>query len=360
MKKFFIIAALLLVSTVTAQYTKSSISATMGVTKIQDVTPFELITVSLKYRNMLNTKFGIELAASMTQQYNWGSSPMGDELEYKTLHLYGVANVGRVLNFESFTKNYTLLFGLGGSLTRTTDLVNQSLFHRNTNFHISYNIENEYRINNSVSLNTSLNVINDVNNRPNVPYINTGKTTNIFTISFGMTISLDSNKEHADFYIEEENQLKRDAQLLSTFSDLQKHALYVDNVLALEKDVSKIKNNLRKLNRPVENQHIVPSSFVLFDHNKFNVGKTGMENILNIGNQMEEGDKMEVTAYTSTVGSTKDNLTLAEKRYESVYKILLSLGLDDSMIIKNVVGELSTIDNKNLGLARQVRLDIRK
>ena len=116
MKKQFFMIALFITMINYGQYSRSSMGVSAGITKIQDRTPFQKFNTQLYFRHMANTKFGGEFRVGYSRLYE-GSDDLKYEtpISYSTGTLHGVVNVGRVLNFESFTKNYTILAGLGGT-----------------------------------------------------------------------------------------------------------------------------------------------------------------------------------------------------------------------------------------------------
>jgi outer membrane protein OmpA-like peptidoglycan-associated protein len=331
MKKLLTFIALFIGTISFAQYSKSSIEPSFGITKIQDVTPFRMFNSQLGYRHMFNTKFGARILGGYSRLYeSYEYQPYQEPLSYNTGTLHGVVNVGRVLGFESFTKHYTILGSIGGTYTYSDGSTNNQIYHRYSNFHLSARIDNEIKITKGIFANASLDFIKDVNNRPFVP---STETTNIFNINIGVVISLNHSKEHADWYIE--------PKVVDTI--LLKPTI-IDNTIT---------NNITKDCNCKKNE------YVFFNHDSYIVDKDGLNAIVKIADELIGNGELFIIGYASPPGTDDYNRELSKKRVLSVVDKLISLGIKGEQLNLEFRGEQNTLNSKNVDLSRRVELLIK-
>lgn len=324
---------------VKSQYSKSSIEPRFGITKVQDVTPFRLFNTNIGYRYMANTKFGAKVDLGYSRLYEQHEY-VGEEypINYISSSFHGVTNVGRLLEFESFTDWYTILFELGGTYVYSDGKTQgEQLFNRYSTFHLSSSINNEFKLTKGIFLNAELDYIADVNNRPFLS--NSTETTNLFNINLGITISLNHSKEHADWYIT--------PKLVDT--------LFLKPTI-IDKTVTK-RVIYPSTNKGKCNCDIIENVF--FKHDSFNVDKDGLNAIVKTADKLTGSKKIYIKAYCSPPGTNEYNMTLAQKRAESVESKLISLGIEKHQIIKQYHGEVNTADGKNVDLARTVTIYVK-
>lgn len=306
------------------EYSKSSIEASFGITKIQDVTSFRLFNTNIGYRHMFNTKFGSKIDVGYDNNTN-----------YYTSSLHGVNNIGRLLEFESFTDWYTVLFELGGTYVYSPEkTAGKQLFNRYSTFHLSATIDNEFKLTNNIFLNAELDFIKDVNDRPFVP---STETTNIFNINLGLTISLNNNKQHADWFI-----IKKQIDTV-----LLKPTIIDKTVTKKEIQVTKEDCNCEI----IEN--------IFFKHNSSTIDKDGLNAIVKSAEKVNEDSKIYVEGYASPPGNTNYNLKLSELRVNAVISKLLSLGIKPYQIFTQYHGEVDTLNSDNVDLVRTVRIYVK-
>jgi len=333
MKKITLLLALFITSISIAQYSKTSIEPSFGITKVQDVTSFETFNTQLGVRHMLNTKFGVRVIGGYTRLYE-SSDDLSFEtpLSFTTGTLHGVVNVGRVLGFESFTKHYTILGSVGGTYTNSNTPTNNEIYHRYSNFHLSLRIDNEVKITKGIFGTASLDFIKDVNNRPFVP---STETTNIFNINLGVVISLNHSKEHADWYIEE---------VKPNIDTLFLQPTIIDKTIT---------NNI------VNKCDCKSNEYVFFKHDSSIIDKDGLNAIMKASDQLKNNSTITVIGYASPPGTNDYNLELSEKRANAVVSKLLSIGINSDQIIIDYDGEVDTKDSKNVDLSRVVKLIVK-
>lgn len=331
MKKILTIIALFIGAISFAQYSKSSIEPSFGITKIQDVTPFKIFNAQLGYRHMFNTKFGARILGGYSRLYeSYEYRGYEEPLSYNTGTLHGVVNVGRVLGFESFTKSYTILGSIGGTYTYSDGTTNDEIYHRYSNFHLSARIDNEVKITKGIFANASLDFIKDVNNRPFVP---STETTNIFNINIGVVISLNHSKEHADWYLE----------------PIQKDTILLKPTI--------IDKTVTQRQMYMVNPNIV--EYVFFDNDSYIVDKDGLNAIVKSADKLTTSKVITVIGYASPPASDEYNLKLSKNRALAVVDKLLSIGIQEHQINLIFRGEVNTKNGKNVDLSRRVALIVK-
>ena len=327
MKKLLLSIFLLACFAATGQdYNKSSLEFESGLTKVRDVTSVKPLNVNIGYRYMTNTKFGAKIDIGYT---NLSQSP----IDYMTASLSGVINIGRLLEFETFTKNYTILAGVGGTFTHSQyrDLI----LHRDSNFHLSGFVENEFKVWDDVFVQIGMDVITGVNSRPYTRIVST-ETTSIINFNLGLVVSLGKHKEHADFYLEEER-------------------LPVTDTVYMKPTINNYTKQITKtVNTPVI--AVNKPEYVFFGHDSFKVDKQGLNAIKKIVDEIKDGQRVHLTGYASPPASNDYNFKLSKKRSKAVQSKLISLGLDASRIKIEGYGEVPTADGSNEDLSRCVEL----
>lgn len=326
MKKLILTAFLMLSMSIYSQeYSRLSIEPSIGITKIQDITAFKFANYDVGGRYMFNNKFGVRLAATYT-----------DNIEnYTSTSIQGIANVGRMLNFEDFTDRYTILLGMGGDFTYLHKINNPEIFRPNTNFHLMASIDNLYKINKVVALKASLKVVTGINDIQESDLY----TTNSIGINFGISINLEK-KEHIDWYVKKIEPIIID----STKTIIEKPV--INNYITKESDCNCSQNE-----------------FVFFDNNKSEIKETGLNAIAKIVNYLETNPEKEVSliGYASNTNNTTidyDN-ALSEKRAQVIFEKLMELGIASGRINLEFRGKDTDKVDTSFDFARRVELLIR-
>lgn len=328
MKQLLSLSILLITLFSSAQdYNKWSVEAGLGATKVRDITPVELFNTSLTGRYMPNTKFGVELEAKYTNI---------KDFTYQGATLSAVVNVGRVLGFESFTKSYTILGGIGGNYSYSSPNNNTNILHRLSNFHLSAFADNEFRINDKLFLGLGLDVVTGVNNRPFAVTTST-ETTTIVNFNTSIRFALGSNKEHADWYLEKQ---KIDTVVLKPV---------IQNKVFI--------NNIKRIYNTSNSQ----TGYVFFKHDSYKIDLDYLDEIERVLDSYSGKDSIILTGYASnTTGQDKYNLNLSKKRAEAVRDRLVLLGVkSESIKIEYRGKDLSRVYDVH-DLARKVSIVVIK
>ena len=324
-KLLILIMSLTVTLLVAQEYSKSSIEVFGGLTKVRDITSVKPLNFDIGYRYMFNTKFGFKLDAGHTALHN-------TPIKYFTSSFNGVVNIGRLLEFESFSKHYTIITGVGGTYTHSTN--NSLILHRDSNFHLSGFINNEFKLDKRTFLSIGLDVITGVNSRAYTIDTPTA-TTSIINFNVGFTFALNSKgREHADWYIKNELPIKDTIYLQPT----------------IQKEVKNI-NVTSVVDSKLEH--------VYFKNDSYVVDIQGLNAIKKIANNLTNNQTIHLTGYASSPASNEYNKTLSDNRCLAVRAKLISLGINTERIFITPYGEIDTIDGLNEDVARYVEIFIK-
>lgn len=165
------------------------------------VSPFH---VDLGVRYMFNQYFGLKADIGY-DEFKDGDGSMQFESQYYRTNLQGVANLGRILNFESWTKSLNLQFhtGLGYSQLRNTNgaEANDNMMNMILGF------TGQVKLSNRIALNADFSMINNTSQ----DYTFDGFSRNpdlrgfdgtLYNATLGLSVYLGKNKTHADWYFE--------------------------------------------------------------------------------------------------------------------------------------------------------------
>ena len=308
-------------------YSTWSIKPEVGLTKIRDITSVQPLNAGIALRKMFNTKFGAELNT------NFVNMPSA-EFSYAAASLQGVVNVGRVLEFEEFTKNYTILSGVGGTYTYSKGTNNNNILHRISNFHLSAFVDNEYRINNTLFLNLGLDLQTGVNSRPFVTTTST-LTTTLLNFNVGVTINL-GNKEHADWYLE-------------------KQVAKVDTIYMKPTIIDKtVTNNIAT----TSDCNCDVTEYVYFKHDSAELNIQALNAIEKTMDRLKSRNEIVLRAYCSNLGNVEYNKQLALRRAESVKEHIRGIGIQQTITIE-AIGIDTNRDKKVFDMARRVQIIIK-
>ncbi len=224
MKKILLIGLLLLTGTIVAQeadYNKWSIELQGGASKAtRPFTPgytsdhANFFQGSVGARYMFNNKFGVKLDFG----YNNIESDDDSSLEFKNNYyrgsIQGVANLGNILDFNTFTDWFTILGhgGFGYSSAKADD-INFGADEDDAMFHAILGVTPQFKLSERVTFTTDLSIIGHVgqdvtwDGQSSVRAVNGDNASRGFNgmlvnVSAGISINLGSASTHADWYYE--------------------------------------------------------------------------------------------------------------------------------------------------------------
>jgi len=359
-------------------------------------------------RYMFNEKFGMKL------DYGFGSfkeaggdsqSPSFDT-KYNRLDLQGVANLGRIMNFESFTRSFGLLLHGGAGIGQVKPQENQYNDFKDDVYTIIFGITPQLKLGKSVALVADISTV--INGRQSVAYDGAsiitpatnngyyGANANWFTGTLGLQFYLGKNEQHADWYIAADKYATKEelASQINGIKDMLKDSDgdgvpdYLDKEpntpagarvnstgMTMDSDgdgtpdhmdkcpflpgpastngcpVEEVQEQVDFFRKAINDGYV--NVYYAFDSSKplgYSVSSASyVANFL----KKNPGVSVEVMGYADELGPEDYNMKLSEKRAKAVYDVLVSSGVDASRLSYKGYGEDTSVD-KSSADARQM------
>ncbi|OXA75527.1 OmpA-OmpF porin, OOP family [Flavobacterium aquidurense] len=342
----------------------------------------------LGVRYMFNPKFGVKLDVGY-DQFNEKDDTPDFESRYVRASLQGVVNIGRALNFETWTNTIGVLahggFGVSQISTETGYGGQDYMAHG------ILGLTGQIKLSNRVALTGDLTGI--VNGRQNWNFDGMGTTKTgafdgvLLNASVGLTFYLGKNGKHADWVGEEDryNELDQRVSLIETglldtdkdgvadLYDLEPNSItgvavntkgqsidtnqngvpdelesYLDKTYAKKGD-----NNLT--NNTVE--ELINGGYVnvYFDFNSSKPTNASLSGVDFLVKYLKNnpGKNADIIGYADEIGNSSYNTELSRKRAEAVKKVATNAGIDASRLNVIASGEDTSV-NKNSKEARQI------
>ncbi len=351
--------------------------------------------VSLGTRYMLNNRFGAKL--------DFGYSTFQEEKDYPEfksnyyrVSLQGVANLGSVLNFETWTNTIGLLAHAGAGYSQLSAKEPIDRANNDQMLHVIAGLTPQLRLGNNVAITADLSAISNM--RQDITWDGTSSMTEggfdglVINFSAGLTFYLGSNEKHADWYTKEsvfEDKLsdhedrisKIETDLLDTDQDgvpdyLDREPNTVSGVTVNSKGIAVDKNENGipdELEGPLDERYVkkdgyVPSDGssiaellnkgyvnVYFRFNSDTPETYSLEAINYLMKYMKDhpSANAELIGYADEIGNPEYNKTLSEKRAKRVYDILIASGVAANRLSYSGNGEDNSVD-KGSAPARQL------
>jgi OOP family OmpA-OmpF porin len=410
MKKKLVSASLLLLSfaagaqnmattstkpSVDQEYNKWSIELNGGVNKpTRAMTPgyttesANFFHGDLGVRYMFNPKFGLKLDVGYDQFKEKKNTP-DFESRYVRASLQGVVNVGRALNFETWTNTIGLLahggFGVSQISTET------GFGGQDYMAHGIAGLTGQIRLSNRVALTGDLTGI--VNGRQNWNFDGMGNTTTgsfdgvLLNASVGLTFYLGKHERHADWVGEEDRigELEKRVDLIETglidsdkdgvadLYDLEPNSIAGVAVNTKGQSIDTNQNGVpdelesyldktyekkgagTNTNNTVE--ELINGGYVnvYFDFNSSKPTNASLSGVDFLVKYLKNnpGKSADIIGYADEIGSSSYNTELSRKRAEAVKKVAVNAGIDASRLNVIANGEDTSV-NKNSKEARQI------
>jgi OOP family OmpA-OmpF porin len=412
MKKIILSIMLLCIISLNAQeknYNQWSFEAEAGVHKVankfaagyRENTP-ALWGAGLGLRYMINEKFGAKLDFGYANiQDGKGSLPF--ETNYYRTSLQGVANLGNIFDFKSWTNTFGLLAhgGMGYSAHRPKSPIDYNQSDQMLNFIVG--ITPQIKLSDRVALTGDFSFIDHV--RQSVSWDGTtsaiGKnfTGVMVNANVGLTFYLGKKATHADWYSEEDvimskidslNQRlsKVETDMLDTDKDgiadyLDQEPNTVANAAVDSKGRSVDLNNdgipdamLSPLDARYANKadiqggdtikELIDKGYVnvYFKFNSSTPETYSLQSVNFLIVYMNENPSAnaELIGYADELGSTSYNQKLSEKRAVKVQELLVAAGIDKNRLTVRGGGEDTSVDKNSEGarqLARRVTFKLK-
>lgn len=410
MKKKLVSASLLLLSfaagaqnmattstkpNVDQEYNKWSIELNGGVNKPTRAMTPGYTTESLNFfhgdlgvRYMFNPKFGVKLDVGYDQFKEKKDTP-DFESRYVRASLQGVVNVGRALNFETWTNTIGLLahggFGVSQISTETGYGGQDYMAHGIAG------LTGQIRLSDRVALTGDLTGI--VNGRQNWNFDGMGNTTTgsfdgvLLNASVGLTFYLGKNQKHADWIGEEDRigELEKRVDLIETglidsdkdgvadLYDLEPNSIAGVAVNTKGQSIDTNQNGVPDelesyLDKTYEKkgagtatnntvEELINGGYVnvYFDFNSSKPTNASLSGVDFLVKYLKNnpGKSADIIGYADEIGNSNYNTELSRKRAEAVKKVAVNAGIDASRLNVIANGEDTSV-NKNSKEARQI------
>jgi OOP family OmpA-OmpF porin len=156
-------------------------------------------------RYMLSNSFGLKIDFGYDKIENQkGSGSLDFEAIQYRVGLQGVANLGSIMNFRSFTNRFNLLAHAGIQISQFTPKVGRFREITEDNGGVVFGFTPQLRITNSIVLTGDFSVINNLRQHYNWDGVSLSTEDNnlsgtMFVSSVGLTYYIGKNKKHADW-----------------------------------------------------------------------------------------------------------------------------------------------------------------
>jgi len=365
-------------------------------------------------RYMFNEKFGAKLdfGFGSFSEASSSTSPAFNT-SYHRINIQGVGNIGRIMNFESFTRRVGLLthFGAGIGQVRPQDGPNSD-FNDNV-YNIIAGITGQIKLSEKVALTTDISTI--LNGRQTVTFDGQtaigpldpgfyGANATWWTGTIGLNIYLGSKDTHADWYIAADKYATKDelAQQIGEIKDMLKDSDgdgipdYLDkepNTPAgarvdsggrtMDSDGDGIPDHLDKCpfapgpasndGCPIEevkeidyfkkaiNEGYVNTYFAFDSAKPLGYSASAINYVSNFLTR-NPGVNLEIKGYADELGPEDYNMKLSESRAKAVYDVLVAAGVDASRLSYKGYGEDTSVDKASDNarqLARRVSFEVK-
>ena len=380
-------------------YNKFSIEANGGVSKANNpfadgyYTNIAPLHVDLGVRYMFNPKFGLRLQVGYDKMKGNNES-LPFETEYMNANLQGVVNVGRILDFETWTKNFNIQFhtGLGYG-----QLDGDRFDKKDGTMNFILGLTGQLKLSERIALNADFSMINNIGqdshtwdgSSPN-PEIR-GFDGTLYNASIGIAFYLGKNAKHADWTSNADlidDKLKAledrlgnvetmlvdsDKDGVPDYLDLENNTIagaIVDSKgRAIDKNNNGIADDLETyIDQKISNgagagndsavvEKLINEGYiaVFFDFNKSTPTESSSRNLAFILNylKLNPNSSMTVKGYADEIGSNQVNNALSEKRAVAVKNILEKAGINGSRLSISAKGSDTSVD-KNSAAARKL------
>lgn len=348
--------------------------------------------VDLGVRYMFNSKFGLKITGGYNKFKNADKSHKFDTEMYSG-SLEGVANLGRIMSFETWTNTFGLLAhaGVGVSALKGEDLKKEDAMG-----HFILGVTPQVRLSNRFVLGADISGM--VTSRQDYTFDSYGHASKrgvqglLFTGSIGLTYYIGKNQIHADWYSQEGdyNQLEEridnieemlkddDNDGVPNYLDLEPNsapgAMVDTRGRTIDSNGNGIPDNIEKYiadncncsaSEVMTDNNILKALIdsgiinVYFDYNKstpFSASVGGIDFIVQYM-KMNPKANVEIIGYADPVGGNAYNKRLSQQRADAVKKIIEDKGISASRLTAKGEGidtEFSKSSTSAYQLARRV------
>lgn len=350
---------------------------------------------SIGARYMFNNRFGLKLDFGYNS-ISEGKNSLPFKSDYLRGSLQGVANVGSILKFDTWTNTIGLLLHAGGGYSQlhANEPINRANRDGMANFIVG--ITPQFKLGNRVALTTDVSMIGHDNQEWTWDGTEGRKKRGfdgaIFNVSAGLTFYLGKNEKHADWAPQENTMKENIEEIDERLSKVETDLIdtdqdgvpdYLDRELntmsgvavdtkgiAVDKNKNGIPDEIEssldqryakkdEIMKGADNniQELLDKGYVNV-YFRFNSDKPETYSLIAINyltKYMNDNpsSKAELIGYADELGNPEYNQKLSEKRAKRVYEILIASGVSESRLSYTGGGEDTSVD-KSSAPARQL------
>lgn len=353
-------------------------------------------------RYMFNPKFGLKLdlaSDEVKNQKNSGSLPFKSQ-QYR-VGLQGVANLGNILNFESFTKRFGLLAHAGVQVSQFTPKTGVNKDVTEDNGGVMIGLTPQFRIAKWLAITADFTAISNVRQHFNWDGTYSADADNLsglmFNTNLGLTFYLGKKEQHADWYVApvsavDNEALKRIADLETMLQDTDRDGIpdYLDvenntpngvvvdakgrfidvNKNGIPDELEKTANGKDGVNSAVVSKEdaiklLIEKGYVnvFYDVNKDDPNSGSTNNVYQIIKFLRSypDAKAKLIGYADVRGDESKNKDLSMRRAQKLYDIIIASGVNASRISIEGQGVDSSFPTSQTGLdlARRVSVSLK-
>ena len=365
-------------------------------------------------RYMFNEKFGLKL------DYGFGSFKEADgeagfNTKYYRLDLQGVANIGRIMNFESFSRSFGLLLHGGAGIGNVNP--EENLYNDFTDdvYNFIFGITPQFKLSNNIALVGDISTI--LNGRQTVSFDGAsvirpsqdngfyGANGTWWTGTLGLQFYLGSSDQHADWFIAADKYATKEelATQINGIKDMLKDSDadgvpdYLDKEpntpvgarvnssgTTMDSDgdgtpdhldkcpflpgaastggcpVEEVKQEVDFLKKAINDGYV--NVYYAFASAKPLEYSSSAANYVSNFMKRNPGVKMEIKGYADELGPENYNMKLSENRAKAVYDLLVASGVDASRLSFKGYGEDTSVDKSSADarqLARRASFEVK-
>jgi OOP family OmpA-OmpF porin len=336
---------------------------------------------------MINNKFGIKADVSYNSFQEKNNTPAFDS-EYYRANLQGVANLGRIMNFESWTNTFGLLGhgGLGVGRIENGSAKN-TVLNAMAGLTAQIKLSNHFALTGDVSgiLNARQSLNFDVKSSSNYPF------GILLNATVGVTYYIGKNEKHADWVVLKDESiiaLEKRVDALETMNNDTDRDGVVDYLDAEPNTMSGVmvdsKGRAIDLNKngvPDEIEKYIDSKYktgttasgvdsetiknlvnggyvsVFFDFNKTTPTDESTDAISYVVNYLKNNpsSSVDIIGHSDEIGGSEYNNKLSAARANNVKQTLLSSNISSSRLNVIAAGEDTSVDKSSDAARKLVR-----
>lgn len=357
-------------------------------------------------RYMFNPKFGLKIDIASDEVANqFGSGSLSFKIQQYRIGLQGVANLGRLMAFETFTNRFNILGHAGIQIGQITPKLGINHNVTEDNGGIIIGLTPQIKITKWLVLNADFSAISNVRQHFNWDGSYSADVNNLhgmmYNTSIGFMVYLGKKEKHADWYVEEDNLKKikghdnearekiakiekmledTDRDGVPDYRDIENNTpsgitvdtkgRFIDtNKNGVPDELERVANDRRdNLNSNIISKDdaiksLIDKGFVniFYDVNQDTPNSGSTNNVYYIIKFLQKypDAKVKLTGYADITGDERKNKDLSTRRAQNLYNIIINSGINSSRvsIIGDGVDKTYPTDSKiGLDLARRVSL----